>query len=161
MRRFLSAGAAASVVLMLLAVPVFAQELTGGCVLQVRSFTGTQASGTMVDQGQANGIIAEGDVGSKSRPFKVDPAGTSTTVLPEATVNGLGPRAGNTPIEEIVALLARHGARLGAGVTSRVDATRLAALSRQVAEATGVAVPGAKAVVGAEAKPGDLEALLR
>jgi hypothetical protein len=76
MRRLVAALAAASVVSMLFVFPVFAQELTGGCVLQVRSFEGTQASGAKVDEGQANGIIYEGDVGSQSRPFKVDPEGS-------------------------------------------------------------------------------------
>jgi len=76
MKRFVAALAAASVVMLLLAVPVFAQELTGGCVLQVRSFDGPGKTGNAVDQGEENGEIAEGEVGSQTRPFKVDPEGS-------------------------------------------------------------------------------------
>src|SRR5690349_7161217 len=76
MKRLVAALAAGSLVAILIAIPVFAQELTGGCVLQVRSFDGPSATGNAVDQGQAQGVITEGQVGSQSRPFKVDPAGS-------------------------------------------------------------------------------------
>src|SRR4051794_24717403 len=76
MRRLVAAVAAASGLAMLLVFSVFGQGLTGGCAVQVRSFEGTQASGPQVDQGQVNGIISEGDPGSQSRPFKVDPEGS-------------------------------------------------------------------------------------
>lgn len=76
MRRFLAGVVVGSILLLLLAVPVLAAELTGGCVMEVRSFDGPNATGNQVDEGRAQGIIAEGAVGSQSRPFKVDPEGS-------------------------------------------------------------------------------------
>jgi len=76
MKRLCAAGAFAALLLLLLALPVSAAELTGGCVLQVRSLDGPNATGNEVDEGQAAGIISEGAVGSQSRPFKVDPEGS-------------------------------------------------------------------------------------
>jgi 2-isopropylmalate synthase len=67
----------------------------------------------------------------------------------EVTVNGIGPRAGNTPLEEIVMLLRVHQARLG--LTCAVDTTEITRASRLVAELTGTPVPKNKAVVGANA----------
>ena len=71
-----AALAAAAIVAVLIAVPVLAQELTGGCVLQLRSFDGPSATGNKVDEGQVQGVINEGQVGSQSRPFRVDPKGS-------------------------------------------------------------------------------------
>jgi hypothetical protein len=96
MKRLLAAGAIGSLLLLLFALPVAAAELTGGCVLQVRSFDGPASGGVTtgneVDEGQAAGIIAEGAVGSQTRPFKVDPEGsidflfqTGSTVFQENT----------------------------------------------------------------------------
>jgi homocitrate synthase NifV len=59
------------------------------------------------------------------------------------TVNGLGERAGNAPLEEVVVALTF----LGLGATA-VDPTKLAALCRRVAECSGRAIPASKAVVG-------------
>lgn len=64
----------------------------------------------------------------------------------EVTVNGIGERAGNAALEEVVTAMtlkgvARHG----------VDTAQLTAISRMVAEASGVAVQPHKAVVGANA----------
>lgn len=59
------------------------------------------------------------------------------------TVNGLGERAGNAPLEEVVVALEF----LGVGATG-VDPTKLAALCRRVAECSGRAIPASKAVVG-------------
>jgi len=64
----------------------------------------------------------------------------------QGTVNGIGERAGNASLEEFVMLLALHGPELG--VRSRIDATRLTALSRLVAELTGIAIAVNKPVVG-------------
>lgn len=86
MKRLLSAGAMAALLLLLIALPVAAAELTGGCVLQVRSLDGPNATGNEVDQGQAAGIIAEGAVGSQSRPFKVDPDGSVDFLFHTGTV---------------------------------------------------------------------------
>jgi hypothetical protein len=77
MKRFVAAAAAASVLALLVAIPVvFAAQLSGGCILQVRSLTGPAATGSTIDQGEARGPIAEGDVGSQSHPFKVSPDGS-------------------------------------------------------------------------------------
>jgi hypothetical protein len=91
MRRLLVGALLGSVMLLLTsAVSVMASELTGGCALEVRSFDGPNATGSEVDEGQLAGISAEGDVGTQSRPFKVDPKGsvdfvfsTGTTVFVE------------------------------------------------------------------------------
>lgn len=60
------------------------------------------------------------------------------------TVNGLGERAGNAPLEEIVMAL-RHLFGMEAGVATR----RLAAISGLVARASGRPVPPNKPIVGA------------
>ncbi|BAY20522.1 homocitrate synthase [Calothrix sp. NIES-2100] len=59
------------------------------------------------------------------------------------TVNGLGERAGNAALEEVVMALKRiQGIDLG------IDTTRLLELSRMVATASGCQVPPWKAIVG-------------
>ena len=64
----------------------------------------------------------------------------------DVTVNGVGERAGNAPLEEVVlALLMTQGTHVG------VDTHRLTELSALVASATGGPVPPWKAVVGANA----------
>ena len=67
----------------------------------------------------------------------------------ECTVNGLGERAGNAALEEIVMALdtRREVFRARTGVRT----TELARTSQLVAEHTGVAVPPNKAIVGANA----------
>jgi 2-isopropylmalate synthase len=69
----------------------------------------------------------------------------------EVAVNGLGARAGNAPLEEVVAALLVHGDTLGLRVD--VDARQLRALSALVEEKSGFVVPPNKAVVGRNAKP--------
>ncbi len=61
----------------------------------------------------------------------------------DVTINGLGERAGNAPLEE-VALALRKCLRRPAGIDTRA----LARLSRLVASAAGILVPRNKAVVG-------------
>ncbi|MEO5364890.1 MAG: 2-isopropylmalate synthase [Magnetococcus sp. WYHC-3] len=68
----------------------------------------------------------------------------------EVTMNGLGERAGNAALEEVVMALQLHGATLG-GVRTGIDTRQLYAMSRQVAEMTGIAPPPNKAVVGRNA----------
>ena len=67
----------------------------------------------------------------------------------EATVNGIGERAGNAALEEVVmALKTRQDFfGLGTGINSR----ELYRTSRMVAEALGMAIPANKAVVGENA----------
>jgi 2-isopropylmalate synthase len=64
----------------------------------------------------------------------------------ECTINGIGERAGNTSLEEVAAALHVHGARLGIAHGLRLET--LHAVSRAVAERSGIAVPPNKAVVG-------------
>jgi 2-isopropylmalate synthase len=67
----------------------------------------------------------------------------------ECTVNGIGERAGNTSLEEVVMLLKVRQARLG--LDCRVDTTEIMRTSRMVAELTGTPVQRNKAIVGANA----------
>jgi hypothetical protein len=89
MKRVIAAGVVAAMLGLLLVLPVIAAELTSPCSMEVRSFNGADPqTSTMVDEGSAAGPIAEGAVGSQTRPFKVDPEGsidfafhTGTTVF--------------------------------------------------------------------------------
>ena len=67
----------------------------------------------------------------------------------ECTVNGIGERAGNASLEEVVVALKLKGEQLEAD--TGIDTKQLAASSRLVSELTGYAVPRNKAVVGANA----------
>jgi 2-isopropylmalate synthase len=67
----------------------------------------------------------------------------------EVTVNGIGERAGNAALEEVVMALRVHGAALG--VHTRVDPSGICGLSQIVAERSGIAVPPNKPVVGRNA----------
>src|SRR6267378_297219 len=67
----------------------------------------------------------------------------------ECTINGIGERAGNTSLEEIVMLLRVRQARLG--LECAIDTTQITTTSRLVAELTGTPVQPNKAVVGANA----------
>jgi len=67
----------------------------------------------------------------------------------EVTVNGIGERAGNTSLEEIV--MALHTRRAVFGLETGIDTTQIARLSRMVSNYTGIPVQPNKAVVGANA----------
>ena len=67
----------------------------------------------------------------------------------ECTINGIGERAGNTSLEEIVMLLAVRQGTLG--LECGVDTKEITRTSRLVAELTGNPVQPNKAVVGANA----------
>jgi 2-isopropylmalate synthase len=67
----------------------------------------------------------------------------------ECTVNGIGERAGNTSLEEIVMLLRVRHSKLG--LECGVEPTEITRTSRLVAELTGTPVQPNKAVVGANA----------
>ena len=67
----------------------------------------------------------------------------------ECTVNGIGERAGNASLEEIVMALRTRKDRFG--VETRLDTKRLYGASRLVSRLTGVQVPPNKAIVGANA----------
>ena len=68
----------------------------------------------------------------------------------ECTVNGLGERAGNASLEEIVVALSVRGDYF-AGVETAIETTQIAATSRLVSERTGYVVQRNKAIVGANA----------
>ena len=67
----------------------------------------------------------------------------------ECTINGLGERAGNTALEEVVmAMRVRHDIM---PFTTGIDTTKIMNLSRRVAQVSGFAVQFNKAVVGKNA----------
>jgi 2-isopropylmalate synthase len=67
----------------------------------------------------------------------------------EVTVNGIGERAGNTSLEEVVmALKTRHRYF---GMETGIDTTQIIRASHMVASFTGISVPPNKAVVGSNA----------
>ncbi|NLE45070.1 MAG: 2-isopropylmalate synthase [Chloroflexi bacterium] len=67
----------------------------------------------------------------------------------EVTVNGIGERAGNTALEEVVmALYTRHPVY---GLGTNIDTTQIAHTSRMVSHYTGLPVQPNKAIVGANA----------
>jgi len=67
----------------------------------------------------------------------------------ECTINGIGERAGNCSLEEVVMALRTRAEFFG--VTTNVDSTRLYPASRLVSSITGMQVPRNKAVVGENA----------
>jgi len=67
----------------------------------------------------------------------------------EVTVNGIGERAGNTSLEEVV--MALHTRPQFYGVTTRIDTTQIIRTSRMVSSYTGLPVQPNKAIVGANA----------
>jgi 2-isopropylmalate synthase len=67
----------------------------------------------------------------------------------EVTVNGIGERAGNTSLEEVVMALATRSAKFG--LHTGIDATQIMRISRLVSTVTGMVVQPNKAIVGANA----------
>ena len=67
----------------------------------------------------------------------------------ECTVNGIGERAGNTALEEVVMALRTRGALFGVG--TRIDPQHIYGLSRLVSDLTGIVVQPNKAIVGRNA----------
>jgi 2-isopropylmalate synthase len=67
----------------------------------------------------------------------------------EVTVNGIGERAGNCSLEELVMALRTRSQVLD--LTTGIDTTQIARASRLVSRATGFPVPPNKAIVGANA----------
>ncbi|EGW38550.1 2-isopropylmalate synthase [Desulfosporosinus sp. OT] len=67
----------------------------------------------------------------------------------EGTINGIGERAGNTSLEEVImSIYTRHD---GYGVESKINTREISATSRLVSRITGVTVPDHKAIVGTNA----------
>ena len=67
----------------------------------------------------------------------------------EVTINGIGERAGNTALEEVVMALATRAPRFG--LQTGIDTTRIHRTSRLVSQLTGMVVQPNKAIVGANA----------
>lgn len=67
----------------------------------------------------------------------------------EVTVNGIGERAGNTSLEEVV--MALHTRPSFYHLTTNIDTTQIARSSRMVSNFTGIPVQPNKAIVGANA----------
>ena len=67
----------------------------------------------------------------------------------ECTVNGIGERAGNASLEEIVMGLRTRADKIG--LTTSVDATQLCRVSKLVSRSTSYPVPPNKAIVGGNA----------
>ena len=67
----------------------------------------------------------------------------------ECTINGIGERAGNAALEELV--MALHTRRPFFGLHTGIDTRELARCSRLVSDCTGIDVPPNKAIVGANA----------
>jgi 2-isopropylmalate synthase len=67
----------------------------------------------------------------------------------ECTVNGIGERAGNASLEEIV--MALHTRAAYFGVATGIETREIARASRLVSACTGVHIPPNKAIVGANA----------
>jgi 2-isopropylmalate synthase len=68
----------------------------------------------------------------------------------ECTINGIGERAGNCSLEEVVMALRTRKDRFG-GVTTGIDSRRLYPTSRVVSNVTGIVVQRNKAIVGQNA----------
>ena len=67
----------------------------------------------------------------------------------EVTVNGIGERAGNASLEEVVMALRTRGEKLG--LTTGIDARQLCRVSKLISRSTSYPVPPNKAIVGANA----------
>ncbi|MCC6190102.1 MAG: 2-isopropylmalate synthase [Anaerolineales bacterium] len=67
----------------------------------------------------------------------------------EVTINGIGERAGNTSLEEVV--MALHTRRPAFNLTTGVDTTQIMRASKLVSNYTGILVQPNKAIVGANA----------
>lgn len=67
----------------------------------------------------------------------------------ECTINGIGERAGNAALEEVVMALKVRQALFG--VDTRIDSRKLYATSRLLTQVTGQAMPRNKAIVGENA----------
>ncbi|KAG2263584.1 hypothetical protein Bca52824_070663 [Brassica carinata] len=67
----------------------------------------------------------------------------------DVTVNGIGERCGNAPLEEVVVALKRRGASAMDGVYTRIDTSQIMATSKMVQEYTGLYIQPHKPIVGA------------
>nr|AAG52883.1 2-isopropylmalate synthase [Arabidopsis thaliana] len=66
----------------------------------------------------------------------------------EVTINGIGERSGNAPLEEVVMALKCRGESLMDGVYTKIDSRQIMATSKMVQEHTGMYVQPHKPIVG-------------
>ena len=69
----------------------------------------------------------------------------------ECTINGIGERAGNASLEEVVMAIAMRGEEHFGGLRTGIDSKYITSASRMVSEYTGMMVQPHKAIVGANA----------
>ncbi|KAL7209279.1 hypothetical protein ACSBR1_030919 [Camellia fascicularis] len=69
----------------------------------------------------------------------------------EVTVNGIGERAGNASLEEVVMALKRHGEQVFGGLYTGINTRQIVMSSKMVEEYSGLHVQPHKAIVGANA----------
>jgi 2-isopropylmalate synthase len=69
----------------------------------------------------------------------------------ECTINGLGERAGNASLEEVVMAMRTRSEEFGGVMASAIDTTKLYPTSRLVSRVTGLVVQRNKAIVGENA----------
>ncbi len=102
------------------------------------------------DEGRAVlGVHCHNDLGlATANNLSAISAGASHV---EVTVNGLGERAGNAPLEELVMALAVRNDAFGGGVSTRINTKEIIGTSRLVSSLSGVPVSPNKAIVGANA----------
>ena len=67
----------------------------------------------------------------------------------EVTINGIGERAGNSSLEEVV--MALHTRKHVYALSTQIDTTQISRISKLVSNYTGILVPPNKAIVGANA----------
>ena len=67
----------------------------------------------------------------------------------ECTINGIGERAGNASLEEVVMAIRTRGEKIG--LSTGLDATQLCRVSKLISRSTNYPVPPNKAIVGANA----------
>lgn len=67
----------------------------------------------------------------------------------EVTINGIGERAGNAALEEVVMAIRTRGEKIG--LSTGIDATQLCRISKLVSRNTSYPVPPNKSIVGANA----------
>lgn len=68
----------------------------------------------------------------------------------EGTINGIGERAGNTPLEEVAAFMHVRQDQMGA-FTNGIDLKQTAKTCQMISDKTGMVIPNNKAVTGANA----------
>lgn len=69
----------------------------------------------------------------------------------EVTINGIGERAGNASLEEVVMAIKMRGEGAMEGLWTGLDIATIGPISKMVSEYTGMSIQPHKAIVGANA----------